>query len=440
MSTQETESDNRSTHTVANNNLSVKITKKTHCQVQFDIKINPKAVEAAYHRTLKKVSIPGFRKGRAPESIILENYGSAIQQDFVDLVIQTGFNEAVQLAHIYPLKDGYIKSPILKECSREKGADFTIEFEARPNIPSVDIENLRIHKSSPKPITDQDRQNAIQNLLLQLATYSPIENRAVKEDDFVNVSVTILEEPYREIIKNQRTQVNDNGLPIWLRQKVIGLKSGESAEGMTEQDSALEKSDPDFRPVPFRITVHDIWEGHLPAIDEELAKRVGLTSVEELHKKINERLEHEAEEDALRSQVRSLEETLIENYPIDLPQSYIDANTDFKLKDYFQRVGKQQSDYSQEEYRQIKQSIEQSTVLHLQIFFLLRKVASDHNIKVNEREIEAEFSRQLVLNSNQLNNLDFNDQRKLHEQLHNIILDRKTQQFLIAHATDHSSS
>ena len=51
--------------------------------------------------------------------------------------------------------------------------------------------------------------------------------------------MTLLEDPPREVIHNQRTQVVPTGLPSWLRKKVIGLKAGESAEGMTEQDPTL---------------------------------------------------------------------------------------------------------------------------------------------------------------------------------------------------------
>ena len=68
----------------------------------------------------------------------------------------------------------------------------------------------------------------------------------VEENDFVDLNVTILEDPPREVIHNQRTQVISTGLPSWLREKVVGLKAGESAEGMTEQDLTLAEPDPYF--------------------------------------------------------------------------------------------------------------------------------------------------------------------------------------------------
>lgn len=439
MSTQEeTEPDVQST-TVNNDNISVTITKKPRCQVKFDIKVNPPAVKAAYQKALKnvnkEVSVPGFRKGRAPDSLIIEKYQSVIQKEFVDLVLQTGFNEAVHLTHIHPLKDGNIKRPAVHECSQEKGAHFTIEFESRPVIPSVKLEDLKLRKVTPTPVTEQDRQNAVQNLLLQFATYEPIEDRPVQENDFIDVSVTVLDNPPREVIHNQRTQVNAMGLPAWLRQKVIGLRAGESAEGMTEQDPNLSEPNPNFQSLPFRVTVHAIWQGNLPEVDEELAKRVGLQSVEELHKKINERLEQEVQEDAFKLEIQELENLLVEKYPIDLPQSYIDANKEARLEDYLQQLKQQKREYSKEDYQQIEKMIEQSTIYHLQLFFLLRKIASDYQVAVNNEDISQELSRQVALMPSGRSSIEFSgDRERLQEQLHNLALDRKIKQFLIDNA------
>lgn len=437
MSTQETESDIHSTE--SNDNISVAVTKTPHCQIKFDIKVTPKAVDAAYHKTLKnvnkEVTIPGFRKGRAPDSMILEKYGSVVHKEFVDLVLQTGFNEAIQLTHLHPLKDGNIKRPFVHECSREKGAHFIIEFEARPTIPTVKLEELEVSRAPRQPVTDQERQNAIQNLQLQFATYDPIEDRPVQENDFINVSVTLLGDHPREVIQDQRTQVNATGLPAWLRQKVIGLRAGESAEGMTEQDPNLVETDPNFKSLPFRVTVHSIWQGTLPAIDDELAKRVGLQTTEDLYKKIDERLNQEVEEEAFRQEVQNIERLLVEHYPIDLPQSYIDSNKDARLNDYLDQLERQKHQYTEEDYKQIEQSIEQSTIFSLQLFFLLRKVASDYNITVDNQDISNELTRQIALISSGRNSINFNDKDKMQEQLYNLALDRKIKEFLISHVT-----
>ena len=205
---------------------------------------------------------------------------------------------------------------------------------------------------------------------------------------------------------------------------------------MTEQDSQLIEPDPDFKPLPFRLTVHAIWKGNLPAVDEELAKRVGLQSVEELHQKINERLEQEVQEEAFTTQIQAIERLLVEKYPIDLPQSYIDANKEARLNDYLRQLEEQKREYSNSDYKQIEKSIEQSTIFNLQLFFLLRKIATEHNIEVSNEDVSQELTRQLTLMSSGRNNINFSQQEKLQEQLYNLAFERKIKQFLVEQAID----
>ncbi len=439
MTTQEeTEFDVNSHSNVSNDNVTITSTRMPHCQVKFEIKVSPQATQAAYQKALKninkEVSIPGFRKGKAPEKIIIERYQPTIQKEFVDLVLNTGFNEALQLTHIHPLKDGQMKRPVIHECSREKGAHFEIEFEARPAIPAIKLDELEVPKIERTTVTDQERKNALEQVVLQFTTYEPVEDRPVEENDFVNISVTILEEPPREVIQNQRAQVSPTGMPSWMREKVIGLQAGESVEGMTEQDPNLTEPSPDFQPLPFRATIHTISKGLQPEVNDELAKRVGVESLDDLHKKIEERLEQEHQEDAYRAEIQALEQALLAKYPIDLPQTYIQANKQMRLEDYLNQLEKQGRQVPAEEYEHIDQMIEQSTIYHLQLFFLLRKVAHDNHLTVEQEDITQELTRQLALLPSGRSALDLSaSKEKLREQLENLALDRKIKQFLISH-------
>lgn len=448
MSTHETEHDVNAQGNIFNDDhLTVTVSRKPHCEVKFDIKVKPEAVKAAYFQTLKdvnkEVSIPGFRKGRAPNSFLEDRYASTIQKSFVELALQTAFQDAVQLTHIHPLKDGHMKRPVVHECSSEKGAHFTIEFESRPVIPSVKVEELKIKKQQPKPITDQDCESALDNLLLQFAKYEPISDRHAQENDFVDISLTILEDPPQEVIHNQRIQVNTSkGIPAWIYQKVLGLGVEESAEGMTEQNASLTNSpsDPNFQPLPFRVTVHAIWEGVLPAIDEELAKRVGLSSVEELKSKIKERLEQEAERGAYEGTIDEIERSLVEKYPIEIPQSYIKEDKEARLEHYRKLQEKEQDEDVENNFKEIDKSIEKSTIYNLQLFFLFRKIAADYDIEITSEDLSHELKYQLSLMQMNRCAIDFSDDtEKQTNQLRNLALDRKIKQFLIDHSQQEES-
>jgi len=421
--------------TESNDHITVVVTRKPHCQIHFDIKVAPDSVEVAYQTALKRmnkeITLPGFRKGRAPEAMILERYSSTVQKECLDLVLKTSFSEALHLTHLHPLTDREIKPPLIHHCNRKEGAHFSVEFEGRPLIPSVKLEKLHIPQAPRPPLTEEERDNALHNLLLKFATYDRVEHRPAQEDDFVDLSIELLEDPPREVIKNQRTEVNRRGLPSWLRQKVIGLQGGESVEGMTEQDPALSQSSTDFRSAPFRLTLHSIWEGRLPLADEAFAKRVGLSSVEELHQKINQRLAQQVEEGAFRSEVDAIERLLVKKYPIDLPQSLIDSDKKARLNDYLQSLEREKIEYSEEDSRQIERSIEEISIFGLQLFFLFQKIAADNNITVDPKEVEQELARELALSSLAPKGDDMSYAKKLSHRIHNALLERKVKRFLV---------
>lgn len=437
MSVQEKEID---TQTISNDNLTVIITRKPHCQVKFDITISVPAVEAAYQKALKKVSkdisVPGFRKGKAPANMITEKYGSSIKEEFIELVLQLGFNEALQLSHLHPLKDGHIKRPVIKVCSREQGAHFIIEFESRMSIPEMHLEKVNVKKIVPQKITEKERKEAIQQLITRLATFTPVQDRPVQENDFINLEI-ILYGDFPRRIDNSRIQVNKDNLPDWVLQKVIGLKVGESAESFTEKSGEIFPQDEIFTSVPFKATVMGIWEGELPVLDDELAKKVGLQSVEELENKMQERLEQTALEDAFEQQANLIEDALLKNYNLDIPKSYLDEEKKGRLQDYLRPlVEKNLNEYIEQRRESIEKQIEQISLSRLQVYFLLHAIAAKNNITPNQSEIAQEFARQSALMSIGRSRLSsYDDREQLHNQLYNLALEYKIKQFLINNVT-----
>lgn len=430
---------NQGIETFSSENLTVKVTKKPHCQIKFDVTVQPKGIEAAHQMALKNVKkevlIPGFRKGKAPDKLLSEKYGSAIQKEWVQVALNTAMNEAVHLSHIAPIKEGAIKPSVL-ECSLEKGGHFTFEFESRPHIPEIDLKEIKIKKIPPAVITDLDEENAVRNVALQFTTYEPIEGRPIEVHDFIDINVDIIKEDgtINPIIENQRTQIAEHGLPIWIRNKIIGLNAGDSVEGITEADP--KHPNPDFQATPFKATVLRIWKGEMPPMDDELAKKVGLNSFEELKTFIRDKLTEQAQEEASRKELAEIEEAFLEKYPIEVPQSFIEDQKKDRLKNYSKMLEeKNQLDYFKSHKKQIEESIEKNTIRYFQLMFLFRKIAKDHDLKVTQEEIQKEFNHQLTLMSSGKNNVDFNDKENFRDQLYSVTLNRKIEEFLLDNVT-----
>lgn len=434
MSTQETAGD---AGVFSNENISVAVIKLPHCTTKLDVTVQPKAVEAAYARAVKnvkkEVTVPGFRKGKAPDHFVFERYGSAIDKEWKDVVVQTGFNESLHLADLSPLKNGYISRPVLHECSKDKGAKFTVEFESRPTIPSIEFAEITLKKGKRPAITDTDRDNALHNFALQFTTYEEVHDRPVQEGDFVNLNVDLLDEGMpKRIIDNQRTQVSDKGLPSWILKKVIGLKSGDSAEGISEQTPG--KEDPDYKPVPYRITVQTVLQGNMPAYNDELAEKAGLKTLEELKKRIDQGIAQNIEEEAENEEYRELLRKLSEHYTFDIPLSIIEGNLENRLEEYKKTAAKNKT--GPDNLAEIKSLLRQQIENELRLVFIFRKTAAENNIEVLSEDIHDELNRQISLISSGRNTINFQgDKDEVRDRLHNLALDRKIKNYILERIT-----
>ncbi len=435
MSAQEKETD---VQTFNNNNLTVLVSRKPHCQVKFDIQVTQPAVEAAYQKAIKRVSkevsVPGFRKGKAPAHFITERYASAIKEEFMDVVLQSSFNEALDLTQLMPLKDS-LKSPKIKECSREKGAHFIIEFEARLTPPEVHLEQIKVKRVTPQAITEKDRDEAIQQLVLRMAEFTPITDRPVQENDFVNLQVVLFGE-LPKVIENHRVQVNADNLPKWLYEKVLGAQAGETFEGITEPSTENADELNADRAAPFKATVLSISEAKTPELNEEFIKKIGLESHEDLNVKMQERLEQTAFEDAFEQQTNLIERALLDTYHLDIPKSYLDAEFKVRLEEYLQPLLEQGlADYVEKNRQSIEEQIKKISIDRLSIYFLLHVVAVRNHITPTQDEINLEMMRQKYLMSIGRSQISASNKEELTDQLYNLAMEQKIKQFLLNKVT-----
>jgi len=423
----------RDPNTFTNVNVRVSVSRHPHCHVKFELQVEPKATEAAYAQAIKnvrkEVSIPGFRKGKVPEKLVLEKYQKPIEKEFIECVLNTCFHEALQLTGISPFRDGPIK-PRIQECSKDKGATFTIEFESHPQVPDIDVEHLQVAQVHPTPITEENVNSALKQIASQFASYDPIDDRPVQEGDFVDIDVDLLEESGpKRVINHQRTEVSPEGLPIWILNKVIGLKAGESVEGVVEAPPPPGGSQ---EPASFRATLNAIWKANVPAFDDELAKKAGAESFEKLKASILQRLEFQSQEDAHQHEIQQLERTLLEVYPVDLPESLLDKVFKSNLKGYMDSMqSPQEHQYYQSHKAEIERTIKMNSMSRMGLDFLLRKLAMEKQIDVSPDEITQEFNRQIMLLSSGRSHMDFTDKDRLFEQLRSAAYKRKILQYLL---------
>lgn len=385
-----------------NENISVSVTQQPGLKVKLEITVSPKATSAAYTKAIKtinkEISLPGFRKGKAPESLVLQHYGKHIQKEWQSTLIETGFKEALTLIEARPLRNDGVKCTAVREISKEKGSQFTIEFEASPIVPSIDLSEISLDPVEREEISDDDVDHSIENLRLYHAQWTAVADRPVQEGDYVDLDIEKLDEPVATLCKDTRFVV-DGTMPHWMKKLILGLHLNESTEGMSEKEIETATH---FQPTRCKVTVKTILHAALPEVDDAFAQKMGVPTVAELETKVIENLNHRVDEEVREKMHHQIDQHLLERYHFDLPASLIQADKEKRIAERVEWMKKQHlppetiTQQLQELERVLPEEIERT----YRLLFLIFKFAREHDIVISQEEIMDELSRQLMQNEN----------------------------------------
>lgn len=381
--------------TFENDLVKVKLEISEACQASLHVEVSTKAIQEAHNQALKEVgksiSIPGFRKGKVPKNLIEKNYGPNIRQERTQILLQKAIDEGLSLANVRPLNYRQIKPKVEKHT--EDSATFSYTFESYPDIPEIPLDKIKVPKVEAEEVTHERAQEVIDVMRSYRAKWTPVEDRAAKMGDYVDIDILNLEDDSK-LVAQKRVEVQKGKLSKWLIDLIVGMKKDESKEGTSEWDAKLASGDKkDFKPTHCKVTVLGIFEGELPPVDDEFAKAMGTQSVAELNTQVHLRLTKNAEQAAETRQKALLDEALEKLVDFELPKTLLDAETDTKIKLKMQ-PGKKEPSKTEREAME-KEALKEAKVA-LKLFFILQKIANDNDIIVTEQELRDTLSERLA--------------------------------------------
>ncbi len=386
------------------------------CQVHLSIFVKPKAVSEAYKQAVKtinkEVSLPGFRKGKAPSSVIEQNFKKPIEQEMKDFLLNKSFNEALKLTGIYPLRQNSIRTAKLLSCSQEEGAKVEVSFERTPEIPDVNLGDIKLQSVPPTPVSDEMIEDEKAEIVFSQATWIEVKDRGIRNGDYADLSIEALDgpegQPGRVICRDARFHVEKNQIGEWLRTLLLEKKTGDVFEATSEQDENAKrpgKLSPDalamekmqFRPTRCKITIKGIFEGTLPVMDDELARKVGADDLADLTQKIERKLAIDFEKEALEKMREHLETHFADHYSFDIPLSDLEEEKKLRqdvLTHRLQKEHKSKELIAEELVKQAPQ-IQEDSERTMRVFWLLQKLNFGKEHPVTRDEMIYEWSRQL---------------------------------------------
>ena len=320
--------------------LKVQIERLDATRIRLDLEISPEDVNAAlaetYETLRSQVSIPGFRKGRVPVTILKSRFPEYVSTEAVRYLVAPAYEEAIEREKLKPLAQPTFAPP-LHELQIKENEPFTFSatVDIRPSISLPNYDELVTDKN-PVDVPREDVDAYITRLQEQSATYEPLDiERPVQEKDCVRVDWECLLNGER--IDTESRQDVDIELGVGaihekLEQALAGMQIGDAK--FVDIEFPAEHSLPELagKSARYEVTLHAITQKQLPDLDDEFAKDLGYENYSQLYGLIWNNLVEEETTLQVDKQRMELLEQLIEKIDITIPEPLIDQYVQHTLQ------------------------------------------------------------------------------------------------------------
>ena len=377
------------------------VEKKEKSTVELTIQIDAdqfeQAVQKAYLKSRGSISVPGFRKGKAPRKIIEGMYGSGVfYEEAINEVYPEAYEQAVQEQGLEDM--GHPKMEIV-EVGKE-GFTFKALVSVRPEVKLGEYKGLTAPKEEVK-VTEKDIDEEMKPFIDRATRLVSVKRKAKKGDtaviDFEGFdNGTPFEGGKGE---NYELHLGAGTFVPGFEEQVIGMKAGEEKDlDITFPEDY--HADLAGKAVVFHVKVHEVKEPKAPVVDDEFAKDVSeFETLADFRKDLGEKLTQRREEQAKTAFEDQILEELVANMECEIPDGMIETQVDRLMDDFAMRLQSQgisMADYQKmmgANAEMVRASAWPTAQKQVQLELALEAVAKAENLEVTDEEYEAEINR-----------------------------------------------
>jgi trigger factor len=304
---------------------------------RIDLAVSLAAVEKEVQEQLKRVArtakVQGFRPGKAPMAMLERSHGPGIRYDVINSQVGRAFEQAVDEAKLR-----VAGAPSLEP--KTEGVDestlaFTATFEVYPEVAVPDLSALAVTRST-SAISDAEVDKTIDVLRKQRAVYEAREGRAAADGDRVTLDfLGTLDGVAFEGGKAENFPfvLGQGRMLPEFEAAATGLKAGETKVFPLKFPDDYQGTEVAGKTAEFTITVREVAEAVLPAVDTEFAKQLGEAdgNVDKLRADIRANIEREAKSRADARTKNSVMDALVEAAKFDVPRALVDSDVESRI-------------------------------------------------------------------------------------------------------------
>lgn len=355
------------------------------------------AVTKAYLKQRKNITIPGFRKGKAPRAFIEKYYGEGVfYEDALEAIYPDAVASAIEEAKLEPVDTPYdLEIP-------EMGNDgVTMKFKVtvKPEVELGEYKGLKATKKSTKVTADEVKAE-LARMQEQNSTVSDVDDRAVKKNDIVVIDFEgFVDGKAFEGGKAEKYEltIGSNQFIPGFEDQIIGHKIGDKFDVNVKFPEDYQ-ADLASKDAVFKIKLHGIKVKEVPALDDEFANDVSeFDTLDELKKDIKKQLEKRKNDDAENELHNTLLEEVAKGIKAEIPEAMIEKTIDDDVNEYSYRLQSQglkletYLKYTGMDMKGFREGFKERAETQVRLNLALEKIIEKENIEVTEEDIEAEY-------------------------------------------------
>ena len=373
-------------------------------KVELEIEVNAAdfdaEVEKVYQKKKKKISIPGFRPGKATRKMIEKTYGEGVfYEDAVNSLYPKAIADAVEEAKLELVDRPDVE---IVSVSKEDGVVMKATCITKPDVEVSDYKGIEVEKTV-KDVTEDDVNAEIEKLRQKGTRIITVEDRAAQMGDDVVIDfegfLDNVAFPGGKAEAFTLTLGSGQFIPGF-EEKVVGHNIGEEFDVDVTFPENYQAEELAGKPVVFKIKLHEIKGKELPELDDEFVKdTTEFDTVDELKADLKKKLE-EAEERKADAHVESkIMDNIIDNMKGEIPAVMFEHRIDEMVQDFEHRLSSQGMNielylqYTGMEMESFRKTFAEQAERQVKLRLALEKIVELENVAVSDEEIEAEFAK-----------------------------------------------
>ena len=357
-----------------------------------------KAIEKAYQKQKKKISIPGFRKGKVPRQMVEKMYGKEVfYEDAANELIPDAYDKALD-----ECEEDIVSSPKIEVVQIEAGKPFifTATVALKPEVKLGKYKGVKVDQMDTE-VTDEEIDQEINKERENNARNITVDNRPVKDGDITALDFEgfVDGEPF------EGGKGEDYPLTIGLgafipgfEEQLVGAEIGKEVEVKVTFPEDYQAENLQGKEAVFKCTIKEIKEKELPELDDEFASEVSeFETMAEYRESVKKSLTEKKEKDAKNAKEEAAIQAVVEDSEMEIPEPMLESQQKQMVDEFAQRItmqGLSMEQYFQftgTNYQKMVEQVKPQALERIKSRLVLEAVVKAENIEVTEEDYEKEL-------------------------------------------------